>query len=201
MNLDDAKDLWTSKQHSTHISMATHSLSDDELLRLVKEKAEAFDARIWRRDLLESVAAVAVFVFFGWILLQDPSWWTRSGALLIMAGSAYVFWRLRRARTRYAAPSADRPVAEVVRTELAKVEEQIQLLDNILWWYLAPIVLGALLIVFGSNGWSWATLSQVGMVLLIAGGIYALNQRDRHCTYEPRREKLARLLEQVEEES
>lgn len=199
MNLDDAKDLWTSEQDSPPPPMSTHSLSDDELLRLVKEKAEAFDTRIWRRDLLESIAAIAVFLFFGWVLLQDPSWWTRSGALLVMAGSAYVFWRLRRARTRYAAPSADRPVAEVLRTERAKVEEQIQLLENILWWYLAPIVLGALLIVFGSNGWSWATLIQSVVVLLIAGGIYVLNQRGRRCTYEPRREKLTHLLEQVEE--
>lgn len=198
MNLDDAKDLWTSEQDSNTPPMSARSLSDDELLRFVKEKAEAFDRRLWRRDLLESIAAVAVFLFFGWILLRDPSWWTRSGALLLMAGSAYVFWRLRRARTRYAPPSPDRPVAEVLRTERAKVEEQIQLLNNILWWYLAPITMGALLIVVGSNGWTWSALVQAALVVLIAGAIYLLNQRGRRCTYEPRHEKLTRLLEKVE---
>lgn len=200
MNLDDAKDLWTSEQDSAPPAMSARSLSDDELLRFVKENAAAFDRRLWRRDLLESIAAVAVFLFFGWILLRDPSWWTRSGALLLMAGSAYVFWRLRRARTRYASPSSsDRPVAEVLRTERAKVEEQIQLLDTVLWWYLAPITLGALLIVVGSNGWTWSALMQAVLVLLVAGALYLLNQRGRRCTYEPRREKLTRLLEEVQE--
>jgi hypothetical protein len=199
MNLDDAKDLWASEQDSDTPSMSARSLSDDELLRFVKEKAAAFDRRLWRRDLLESIAAVAVFLFFGWILLRDPSWWTRSGALLLMAGSAYVFWRLRRARTRYAAPSLDRPVAEVLRTERTKVEEQIQLLNTVLWWYLAPITLGALLIVVGSNGWTWRALIQAALVLFVAGALYLLNQRGRRCTYEPRREKLTRLLEEVEE--
>ncbi len=199
MNLDDAKELWTSEQDSNTPSMSARSLSDDELLRLVKEKAEAFNQRLWRRDLLESIAAVATFLFFGWILLRDPSWWTRSGALLLMAGSAYVFWRLRRARTRHAAPSPDRPVAEVLRTERAKVEEQIQLLNNILGWYLAPITLGALLIVVGSNGWTWSALIQAVLVLLVAGAVYLFNQRGRRCTYEPRYERLTRLLEKVEE--
>jgi len=90
-------------------------------------------------------------------------------------------------------------VAEVIRTQRAKVNEQIQLLDNILWWYLGPIVAGALLIIAEGNGWTGTTLVQATIVLLIAGGIYALNQRSRRCTFEPRREELTRLLEQVEE--
>mgnify|MGYP006914297851 CR=1 FL=1 len=42
MNLDDAKDLWASEQDSDTPSMSARSLSDDELLRFVKEKAAAF---------------------------------------------------------------------------------------------------------------------------------------------------------------
>lgn len=199
MNLDDAKELWTAEQDPDTPAMTTSTLSDTELLTLVKEKAESFDRRIWRRDLWESIAAVAVILFFGW-LLQDPSWWVRAGALTVMAGSGYVFWRLRRARTRYDAPSPDRPVAEVIRIQRAKVEEQIHLLDTILWWYLGPIVVGTLLIIYGSHGWAWLTLIQTAVVLLITAGIYALNQRGRRCTFEPRREELTRLLKQVEEQ-
>lgn len=198
MNLDDAKKLWSSEQPDTP-PMPASTLSDSDILRLVKEKSEALDSRIWRRDLLESIAAVAVILFFGWTVLQASSLWVQIGALLVIAGSAYVFWRLRRARTRYDAPSPDRPIAEVIRTERAKVEEQIHLLDTILWWYLGPIVLGVLLIVFGSDGWSWATLVQTVVVLLISAGIYHLNQRSLRCTFEPRRKELTRLLEQIEE--
>ncbi|MFB6230666.1 MAG: hypothetical protein ABEL04_05860 [Salinibacter sp.] len=179
--------------------MSASTMSDTEILRLVKDKAESLDQRIWRRDLLESIAALAVVLFFGWIVFQASSWWIQSGALIVIAGGVYIHWRLRRARTRYNDSSLDRPVAEVIRTERAKIEEQIQLLDTILWWYLAPLVLGVLLIIFGSDGWSWVSLGQTAIVLLIAAGIYALNQRGRRCTFEPRREELTRLLEQVEE--
>jgi membrane protein implicated in regulation of membrane protease activity len=199
MNLDDAKELWSSENEPDTESMSAPTLSESDILRHVKEHATSLDRRIWRRDLLEAIAALAVFLFFGW-LLQDPSWWTRTGALIVMGSSVYVFWRLRRARTRYDRPSMDRPVAEVIRTERAKVEEQIQLLDNIVWWYLAPIIVGVLLIIFGNDGWSWATLLQAGVVFVVAAVIYVLNQRGRRCTFEPRREELTRLLEQVEEQ-
>jgi membrane protein implicated in regulation of membrane protease activity len=174
-------------------------MSDTEILRLVKDKAESLDKRIWRRDLLESIAALAVILFFGWTALEAASWWIRGGAFIVIAGTIHIYWRLRRARTRYDDPSSDRPVAEVIRTQRAKVEEQIQLLDNILWWYLAPLVVGALLIIFGDDGWSWATLLQTAVVLTVSAVIYGLNQRGRRCTFEPRREELTRLLKQVGE--
>lgn len=198
MNLDDAKELWASQNNLDTPSMSASTLSDSDILRLVKEKAESLDQQIWWRDFLESGAALAVILFFGWILLQATSWAIRSGALIVITSSLYIYWRLYRARTRYDDPSPDRPVAEVIRTERAKVEEQIQLLDNILWWYLAPLTVGVLLFIFGNDGWSWATLGESVVVLLISAGIYVLNQRARRDTFEPRREELTRLLEQVE---
>jgi membrane protein implicated in regulation of membrane protease activity len=200
MNLDDAKELWSSENDPDTPSMSASTLSDSDILRLVKEKAESLDQRIRRRDLLESIAAVAIVLFFGWIALQASSWWIRSGAGMVMAGSVFIFWRLRRARTRYDDPSPDRPVAEVIRTQRAKVEEQMRLLDNVLWWYLAPLTVGVLLIIFGNDGWSWATLLQTAVVLAFSAVIYELNQRGLRRTFEPRHEELTRLLEQVEEE-
>lgn len=198
MNLDEAKDLWSSANEPDTESMSAQTLSESELLRLVKEKADAFDTRIRRRDLLESVAAAAVFLFFGWLAWHDPSPLVRTGALIIMGGSALIYWKLRHARTRHADPSLDRPVADVLRTERAKVDEQIRLLETVLWWYIAPLLLGLLLVTVGDNGGSTFTLVYGTVILAGAAGIYVLNQRAVKNDLRPRREELTRLLEQVE---
>ena len=199
MNLDDAKELWSSEPESATDPMTTHTLSESEILRLVKEKAHAFDKKIWRRDLWESIAAVVVFLAFAW-MLQDPSWVVRTGALTVMAGSVYIFWRLRRARRRHADDALDRPVAEVLRAEREKVNEQIHLLKNVLWWYIAPLALGVLLVTIGDNGWSGFTIGYAVVVVLGSAIIYALNQRAVRRCLHPRREELTRLLDQVEED-
>jgi len=201
MNLDDAKALWSSNNEPTDEPMATHSLSDSDILRLVKEQSEAFDKKIWRRDLLESIAAVAVFLFFGWLAWHDPSPLVTAGSLIIMGGSALIFGRLRRTRTRFADAPADQPVKRMLQQERAKVDAQIRLLGSILWWYIAPLLIGLLLVTVGDNGWSAFTFIYGTVVLLGAAWIYVLNQRAVRRSLRPRREELTRLLDQVEEDA
>jgi hypothetical protein len=199
MNLDDAKALWSSDNEPTDDTMSTHTLSDSDILRLVKEQSEAFDKKIWRRDLLESIAAVAVFLFFGWLAWHDPSQLVRAGSLIIMGGSTLIFWRLRRVRTRFADVSAGQPVKQMLQQERAKVDAQIRLLESVLWWYIAPLLVGLLLVTVGDSGWSTFTFVYGAVVLLGATGIYVLNQRAVRRSLRPRRKELTRLLKQVDE--
>jgi hypothetical protein len=193
MTLDDWKDPWQAADHATDAG-----LSDEELLRLVKERAEAFDEEVRRRDRREGIAAALVALFFSTMLL-DPSWLVRIGALMVIGSSAFVYWTLRRARTGYAPPSRDQPVAEALRAERENVDEQIRLLERVLWWYLLPPGVGLLMVVAGDAGLSWFTLGYGGVVAALGGGIYYLNQREVRTHLRPRREELTRLLRQVEE--
>ena len=197
MNLDDAKELWSSDEPTDESTMSTRSLSESDILHRVKERSRAFDRKIWWRDLLESGAALVVFVAFAWIAWDAPGL-VRAGALIVMGGSAYIFWRLRRARTRHDTASPARPVAERLRVERAKVDAQIHLLETVAQWYLAPLATGALLIVVGSDGVSWSAAGQIAIVLAAAAGIYALNQQAVQQELQPRREELTRLLDQVD---
>ena len=90
MNLDDAQALWSSDNEPTDDTMSTHTISDADILRLVKKQSEAFDQKVWRRDLLESIAAMAVFLFFGWLAWHDPSRLVQVGSLIIMGGILFV---------------------------------------------------------------------------------------------------------------
>lgn len=194
MTLDDWKDTWQAADES-----AESALSDEDLLRLVKEQSKAFDQKIRRRDRREGIAAALVALLFSTMLL-DPSWLVRIGALIVIGSSAFVYWTLRRARTGYAPPSLDQPVAAAIRTEREKVDEQIRLLKTVLWWYLLPPGVGLLLVVVGDAGLSWFTLGYGVGVALLGGGIYYFNQRKVRAHLRPRRKELTRLLRQVEEE-
>jgi Flp pilus assembly protein TadB len=201
MNLDDAKALWTSDHEPTDETMSTRTLSDSEILRLVQEQSEAFDQKIRRRDLLESIAAVAVCLFFGWLAWDDPSPLVTAGSLIIIGGSALIFGRLRWARMRSADAPTDQPVTQRLQHEREKTDAQIRLLESVLWWYIAPLLVGLLLVTVGDNGWSAFTFIYGTVVLLGAGWIYVLNQRAVRRSLRPRREKLTRLLNQVSEET
>lgn len=193
MTLDDWKDTWQAAEKG-----ADSTLSDEALLRLVKEKSEAFDETIRRRDRREGIAAALVCLFFS-LMLFDPSWVVRIGALIVMGSSASIYWTLRRARTGYAPPAPDQPVVETIRSEREKVAEQIRLLESVFWWYLLPLATGLFLVVGGNAGLSWFTLGYGAFVVALGGGIYYLNQREVRETLRPRREELTRLLRQVEE--
>jgi hypothetical protein len=106
---------------------------------------------------------------------------------------------LRRARTGHSPPDADRPVAEALRVEREKLDEQIRVLDTVLWWYIAPLAVGILLVVGGDAGLSWFTLGYGAVVVALGAGAYYLNQREVRTHLRPRRAKLTRMLRRVEE--
>jgi predicted membrane metal-binding protein len=192
MKLDDAKEAWQSADDASETS-----LSDEALLSLVKEEAEAFDEKIRRRDRREIIAAAVVFLFFS-VMLFDPSWMVRAGAIVVMAGSVWIVWTLRRTRSRES-PSSERPVAEVIRTERAKVDRQIRLLETVLWWYIGPPALGLSLVVAGDVGLSWFTLVYGLGGVGFFGYVYYLNQRTVRNDFRPRRRKLTRLLRRLDD--
>ena len=68
MTLDNWKDTWQTAEEETE-----SDLSDEALLRLVKETSEQFDEKIRRRDRREGIAAALVFLFFSTMLLDRKS--------------------------------------------------------------------------------------------------------------------------------
>jgi hypothetical protein len=191
--LDDAKDAWQAADPSGEAPVP-----EERLLRRVKAEAEAFDERLRRRDRREMIAGAIVFLVFATMLL-DPSWVVRIGALIVMGSSVLIGWVLHRARTADRGAVSDRPLAEAVRAEREKVDTQIRLLENVLWWYLAPMMVGLGLVVLGDEGLSWFTLGYGAAVGVFCAVVYVLNQRTVRRSLRPRRKKWTRLLRQLDE--
>lgn len=195
MPLDDARSSWRSGDDAFEDAM-----SDRELLGLVKQKSQAFDDAIRKRDRRETIAGTVVGLFFlPFVFIMDPSWLTQVGVALVLAGIALTIWMPRRARRRSTDASLGLPLADVLRSERAKLDAQIRLLRNVLWWYIGPLAIGIVLVVLGTGGLSWYTLGYAVLMAVVSAVVYRLNQQAVRRRLLPRRRELTRLLHEMEE--
>ena len=196
MNLDEAKSYWQSHEQLPGVAM-----SDAQVLEMVQERSRAFDARIRKRDLRETLAMVVGAPFVLMTLLQPSSWLARAGAALVLASCALIYWKLHRARGvgDRTESSLALPLTEVLRSQRAKMDAQIDLLESVLWWYIAPLAIGVVMVVAGASGVTGFTIVYAFLVGVMAWRIYTVNRRAVTRVLKPERDGLTRLLQQVDE--
>lgn len=192
MNLDDMKGPWQGQDQT----MGSEP-SADQLLAAVAGASAELDRRVRRRDRIEIIVAAVVSLIF-LPLLWSPSWVTRAGVLLYMGGSVSTWVMLRRARRSGKAEDPAAPLVEVIRSQRTKVGAQIRLLESVLWWYLAPLAAGVVLIFAGTAGISRATGVYAAAVGALCGLIHHWNKRAVQRELCPRHAELTRLLEEAE---
>lgn len=148
------------------------------------DRLQALERSVKRRDLRESVVALALLPFVGWMAVTGPSLATRLGALVIAVASALIPIRLRVARR----PPLDRgeSISGALGQELARLRAQERLLRGVLWWYLGPLGLGVALVIVGSVPTPWTAVSLVAVVAWLYWWIWRLNQRAVEQQLEPR---------------
>lgn len=104
----------------------------------IHERAERFQTRIrWRNWIEYGAGAVVVFAFSA-IAVATPDWGVRAGVALIIAGIAYLVWKLATIAGA-ATKSEGQSWAEFHRAELVR---QHKALSSVWRWYLAPLVPG-----------------------------------------------------------
>ncbi|MDX1444213.1 MAG: hypothetical protein R3270_10665 [Gammaproteobacteria bacterium] len=167
----------------------------EQLLSKVKHDAQRFERRIRRRDMIESVTAIALFVVFG-MMLPNAGWLARSGLLIIMASCVFTIWRLYRARNDREDLASD-SVAEHLQRDIRRVDTQVRLLRNVLWWYLLPPGIGLALLTFGIDGLTLPAFIYIGFVVLLYAWVHHINQQAVRRELLPRREALQQQLDEL----
>ncbi|HEX6047906.1 MAG TPA: hypothetical protein VFZ21_01510 [Gemmatimonadaceae bacterium] len=189
MTLDDAKVDWDAQT-------PVWTLSDDDVLALVRSEARRFDRRIRLRDWREMIAGGVGVALIAPVAVNGNTL-TRLGVAVLIVGFIGIAIKLHRARRVRGADRTDAPVAEMLRAERAKVEAQIRLLESVLWWYLAPIAIGVVMVFAGLDGPTWTTLGYAAVVGVMAWWIRRLNAYAARERLYPHRDELTRLLAQV----
>lgn len=194
MTLDELDTQW----RATNEAAATAERRE-QLIAATRLRVQRFWGQIFRRDLRETIAAVFVVGFFGrYLLAADPV--VRTSAWWLVYWGLSVVYKMYRARTIQKPAPLDAPVREFCRVELGRLDRQIQLLGSVLWWYIAPCMIGVNAFFIGHTGLGIASLGYGVATLLLAWWLYRANMKAVAEELVPRRDELASLLSQLDED-
>lgn len=138
---DDPIQIWQS-QHVEPVSMSIEE---------IRSKAAKFEGTIQRRNLRETIVAVALIPVFGLFLRWFPTPVERAGSCLTIAGLLYLIYRMNGMAAAKRTPSGGgfETCVAFHRRELAR---QRDLLRSVWLWYLGPLVPGILVFNLGVLG-------------------------------------------------
>ncbi|MBL8848274.1 MAG: hypothetical protein JNG89_01260 [Planctomycetaceae bacterium] len=202
MNPDEFQRIWQSQ--------AGPALDSEKLAAALRRHDQAFTRMIFLRDVREigvALVMIPVWIALGVATSSPWTWWLEIPALLWVAGFMYA----DRRRQQSGAPGPGAPLRAGLEHSVARVEHQIWLLRNILWWYLLPLGLPLVLYVvqvsFNAARQTEAPLwvnivtgtlsAMVFMAFLVAiyWFIYWLNQYAVRKQLEPMRQQLQQTLD------
>ena len=196
MTFDDLATAWK-EQNDQPLSPEDR----EAMIIRVCRRVERLGGVVIRRDIIETIAAVFVIIFFARNFYVAPADYVVSkiGSGFLVCWAVFVIYKMHRTRTLQKPASLDAPVREFCRIELGRLDRQIQLLRSVLWWYIAPCIIGVNIVFVATAGFGIASLVYCIATLLLAWGIYALNMRAVAKGLAPPRNELARLLNQLED--
>jgi len=145
----------------------------------------------------EVVPAVFVAIFFGTQLsdAERPVAVYLAIALVIAVGGYLVIGSIRHHR-------ADRQWDASMRSQLAQrlsqVEHRVRLYRSVLWWYIVPLSLAALLLRYGVGGDQAPLLAYVLLLVALGVFVYFLNRWYSRKHYEPEVERFRSLLQEFD---
>lgn len=196
MTFDDLSITWK-EQNDQPLS----SEDREAVVMRVCRRAERLGGVVVRRDLVETIAAVFVMFIFGQHLFTSPADYVVSkfGAGFVVCWAVFIIYKLHRTRTIQKPASPDASVREFCRTEIGRLDRQIRLLRGVLWWYIAPCLIGANIMYLGIAGLGAATLAYSISTVLLGWGIYLLNMYAVKKSLVPARNELASLLNRLDD--
>jgi hypothetical protein len=127
--MDDPRNLWQSQE------VEEMRISVDEL----RSKAAKFQSRIRWRNWREYGAAVVVIVWAGTTLWRTPHTVERIGFALIIMGSIYYMWHLKKFGAPKSLP-ADLGRADCARFYQSELARQRDLVRSIWKWAIGPMI-------------------------------------------------------------
>jgi hypothetical protein len=119
-------------------------------LDIVRARSRMLERRVRRRNYVEYAAALVVVAFVAPLTWTAPNGVLLAGGLTLLAGIAYVGYRIHSAGSPRLMP-ADMGVLSSIDFHRAELERQRDLLQNIWTWYLLPFWPGLGLMMIGAT--------------------------------------------------
>jgi hypothetical protein len=192
MNIDDAKRAWRDEWSQEPLEFAA-------IVSTVRT-AERFRSKVFRRDLLETAAALLVIGALSPALFLFKDWLPWLGIWAILLGAFEIVVVLHWTRLHIGETPVDAPLKVYFQRERQRVDTQIWLMRNVGWWYCAPIVIGVCMFWVGLL-LPFVVAAIVACLVFVAfgGWIHTVNLRFVHRDLIPLRQTLAEAERAFEE--
>jgi len=171
MSWKDLQDQW----RHTAVTPLTTSVVQDTLHRAQRTRRQI----LWR-DSAETIAALALVpIVFGWLrdAVHAHIWLTEASATLLLAWLFYVPWRLWRARRLLPRNDPGLPLQRYLELQKQAMLAQARMLEQVVWWYIAPCMLGIAGVTVGRHGLTRDVFIYLAVVLALCVVIERLNKR------------------------
>lgn len=194
MNDQELKQLW-----QRQVLAPPTKLPDDQLIQAMKQKMSQFGRTIFWRDVREVAACLLVIGLFLPGYFKTTTWLAQTGCLVEVFGAIFIAFRLIYSKRRDDRNLTADSLRGYLLHERRKIETQIRLLSTVLWWYILPLYIGAVMVVFGIGGSRGMVFKVTFAVFyaVICGGIWWLNQYAVKKHLLPLQEELDRTLDSV----
>jgi hypothetical protein len=197
MKLEDLKNDW-----QQNMTISTQS-NLPELIAMLRNKTSKIDKEIKRRDFIEITIALGLIPVWSWSLINSAGTVQSIGLLLAIASCIYIPYRLLKAK--HVVSTKTTSTLDYLLSERDKVKQQQQLLETVVYWYIAPLTLSIVLITLG------ATIDATGnvtisaqmtiyylMLTILVVGIYHLNKRAAKKKFGPLLNKIEQRLTELQ---
>jgi hypothetical protein len=194
---DELVKIWQSSPNHEVVKFEKSRLMLD-----MQSGIDKFNKMVKGRDLREMAGAFVAVPFMAFISYKSPYLLTKIGAMLGILSGVYVMLRLRNA-AKLSKVSFNETYLQYLYYHKLHVQEQIHLLETVLYWYILPFYVSVTLMVTGAflgNGKLEQFLIREMINTLLAVGIYYLNQYAVRKTLKPRLDKIDELIAVLEKQ-
>lgn len=172
---------------------------------LAVEEIRALDGSLWkqvrRRDLIETIAGIAVLGIFGTGALRAMlagEWVAAAFGLLVAAWGASLPFQLKRSRPAHRDVAHGAPVLAYLRGQRDAALAQARMLERVWLWYLTPPGIGLVGLTLATDGPTPGALGYIAAVLLLYGGLAWLNRHVARTQFRAHADALQRQIEALE---
>ncbi|MGY0651553.1 hypothetical protein ACW7GZ_06760 [Luteimonas sp. A537] len=171
---------------------------------LPMEELRTRDQALWkkvrRRDLVETVAAVLVVIFFALITLAalvEGEWLQAGFALLITAWGVALPFRLRRSRRLAPDPDHGVPLLAYLQRQRDATLAQARMLEQVWLWYLTPPAIGLTGLTLARDGATAGALRYLAVMLVLYAALAWINRRVARTQFRAHAETLQRQIDRL----
>jgi hypothetical protein len=195
MDENTLKQLWLNSNKEQKIE-----INSEKFMETLNQKVLNMDKLLKRRDRLEIFVAICMMPLFAWWLVTSHQLLARIGDAIIFGGCLLVILKLVSARRVNVKEEIASATQHHLMVSLLRVQKQIKLLSNVLWWYFLPFFIGVVCLFYSYSITYTSKAVYTIIVAVLYGYIYSLNKRALKKHLKPLEGNIKKALDEYSSE-